>query len=211
MRSQQIRVTVHTTDPLTMAGALSHLRHEPAIELVESIGPLDTRSVALVVVQRLDGATSDQLRRLTRDPQRRVVLVADQLKEPELMAVLGFGVSAIVWRAEVTPSRLARAIRTAARGEQELPNDLLRQLIAHVSRTHRAAVHAPSTVPAVGFAPRELDVLKLIAEGLDNQEIADKLAYSERTIKNVLHGLMSRLELRNRAHAVAYALREGYI
>jgi DNA-binding NarL/FixJ family response regulator len=54
-------------------------------------------------------------------------------------------------------------------------------------------------------------VLRLVADGLDTHQIAEKLAYSERTIKNVLYGVMSRLQLRNRAHAVAYALREGYI
>ena len=50
-----------------------------------------------------------------------------------------------------------------------------------------------------------------LADGLDTQQIAGKLSYSERTVKNVLHGLMHRLQLRNRAHAVAFALREGYI
>ncbi|MGW2043477.1 hypothetical protein ACWCO4_36290, partial [Streptomyces virginiae] len=43
------------------------------------------------------------------------------------------------------------------------------------------------------------------------EDLAAKLAYSERTVKNVMHGLTTRLHLRNRAHAVAYALREGYI
>jgi DNA-binding NarL/FixJ family response regulator len=52
-------------------------------------------------------------------------------------------------------------------------------------------------------------VLKLLADGMDTGEIAATLNYSERTIKNVLHGLMSRLDLRNRSHAVAYALRAG--
>jgi DNA-binding NarL/FixJ family response regulator len=54
-------------------------------------------------------------------------------------------------------------------------------------------------------------VLKLVAEGLDTSEIADSLSYSERTIKNVLHEVTTRLQLRNRSHAVAYALRNGLI
>ncbi len=61
------------------------------------------------------------------------------------------------------------------------------------------------------MAPREVDVLRLVAEGLDTRQISGKLAYSERTVKNVLHALTTRLQLHNRAHAVAYALREGYI
>lgn len=211
MPSPTIKVTVHAADPLTRAGAISHLRHEPAVEVVESPGPLDTRSVSLVVVRRLDEPSTVEIRRRARDPQRRVVLVADQLREPELMAVLTLGVRDIVWRTEATPSRLVRAIRAAARDEPELPQDLLGQLIAHLGRVHRTAPDGSLTVPVAGLAPRELDVLKLVADGFDNREIADKLAYSERTIKNVVHGVISRHQLRNRAHAVAYAIREGYI
>ncbi|MFC9624436.1 response regulator transcription factor [Streptomyces sp. NPDC056930] len=62
-----------------------------------------------------------------------------------------------------------------------------------------------------GLAPREIDVLRLIAEGHDTPVIAEKLAYSERTIKYVLHELMTRLQLHNRSHAVAYAMRQGLI
>ena len=75
---------------------------------------------------------------------------------------------------------------------------------------HRTAAGRPGA-PTSGLAPREVDVLRLVAEGLDTVEIAGKLSYSERTVKNVMHGLTTRLRLRNRAHAVAYALREGYI
>jgi DNA-binding NarL/FixJ family response regulator len=207
-----VTVTVHSNDPLALAGALSHLRHQPALEVVEPSTPPAGDSVAVVLTQRVDESTAVELRRLVREPGRRVVLVTDQLREPELMAVLEFGVRTILWRAEATQSRLIGAIRSAAQGDSKLPPDLLGQLIAHVSRAQRAASDQPSmAVPAVGLAPREVDVLKLVAEGLDTQQIADKLAYSERTIKNVLHGVMSRLQLRNRAHAVAYALREGYI
>jgi DNA-binding NarL/FixJ family response regulator len=61
------------------------------------------------------------------------------------------------------------------------------------------------------LAPREIDVLRLVADGYDTGEIATKLAYSERTVKNVLHDVTTRLQLRNRSHAVAFALREGLI
>ncbi|HWB72974.1 MAG TPA: helix-turn-helix transcriptional regulator [Egibacteraceae bacterium] len=58
---------------------------------------------------------------------------------------------------------------------------------------------------------REVEVLRLVAEGLDTAEIANHLSYSERTIKNVIHDATMRLNLRNRTHAVAYALRQGLI
>jgi DNA-binding NarL/FixJ family response regulator len=54
-------------------------------------------------------------------------------------------------------------------------------------------------------------VLRLLAEGLDTAEIAGKLAYSERTVKNILHEMLTRLGLRNRMHAVPHGLRNGLI
>jgi DNA-binding NarL/FixJ family response regulator len=62
-----------------------------------------------------------------------------------------------------------------------------------------------------GLSDREIQVLKLVADGLDTRDIAVALNYSERTVKNVLHDVTSRLQLRNRSHAVAYAIREGLI
>ena len=58
---------------------------------------------------------------------------------------------------------------------------------------------------------READVLRLVAEGLSTPEIARALCYSERTIKGVLHGITDRVHARNRTHAVALALRAGWI
>ncbi|NEC38646.1 response regulator transcription factor [Streptomyces rubrogriseus] len=59
--------------------------------------------------------------------------------------------------------------------------------------------------------PREVDVLQLVAEGLSTAEVASHLNYSERTIKNVLHEVITRLNLRNRTQAVAWAIRSGQL
>jgi DNA-binding NarL/FixJ family response regulator len=61
------------------------------------------------------------------------------------------------------------------------------------------------------LSDRETHVLRLVADGKDTHQIARELSYSERTVKNVLHDVTTRLQLRNRSHAVAYALREGLI
>jgi DNA-binding NarL/FixJ family response regulator len=61
------------------------------------------------------------------------------------------------------------------------------------------------------LARREREVLALIAEGLSTREVALKMCYSERTIKNVLQSLTTRLHFRNRTHAVAWAVRSGWI
>jgi DNA-binding NarL/FixJ family response regulator len=58
---------------------------------------------------------------------------------------------------------------------------------------------------------REIEVLQLLADGYDTSEVSDKLYYSERTMKNIMHDITSRRELRNRTHAVAYANKAGLI
>jgi DNA-binding NarL/FixJ family response regulator len=211
-----IVVTVHSADPLTRAGALNLLRYETDLQILESPGAeppgsSDRDVVAVLMICRLDDMAVSELRRLARVPGQRVVLVAERLRDPELVTVLESGARTILWREEVTSSRLAGVVRVAARGESRLPPDLLGQLITHVGRTRRAGTHAAPAPPATGLDEREVVVLKMLADGLQTREIAEKLAYSERTIKNVLSGVTTRLQLKNRSHAVAYALREGYI
>jgi DNA-binding NarL/FixJ family response regulator len=58
---------------------------------------------------------------------------------------------------------------------------------------------------------REIEVLRLLSDGLDTNEVSQRLYYSERTVKNIIHDVTSRLDLRNRTHAVAYAIRQGLI
>ncbi|MGI8665881.1 MAG: response regulator transcription factor [Jatrophihabitans sp.] len=72
-------------------------------------------------------------------------------------------------------------------------------------------VLAPRGLSFAALTDRERAVLKLLSEGLAVAEISKELAYSERTIKSIVHDVTVRLGLRNRTHAVAYALREGLI
>lgn len=116
----------------------------------------------------------------------------------------------LVRRSDATPDRLVHVVQTAAAGEGSLPPDLLGKLLGQVARLQRHVL-TPYGLNRTGLSDRETQVLRLVADGLDTYEIARQLAYSERTVKNVLHDVTSRLPLRNRSHAVAYALREGLI
>ncbi|NUR03168.1 MAG: response regulator transcription factor [Streptomyces sp.] len=206
---ERIPVAVHAADPILRAGALSQLRRYPEIDVREEAdtGP---GTVALLIDDALDEVALTRLRRLVRSEGARAVLVVGTLRESELLDVIECGVGAVVWRREANPTRLVQAVLAAARGDGDLPADLLGRLISQVGTLRRSTTDSPGA-PATGLTAREVDVLRLVAEGYDTGEIASKLSYSERTIKNVMHGLTTRLHLRNRAHAVAYALREGYI
>ncbi|MEU4347951.1 response regulator transcription factor [Streptomyces sp. NPDC023838] len=204
---RRVPVAVAAPDPISLEGAVSQLRRHPEIELREQPGP---GTVALLIENTLDEAALTRLRRIVRSEGARAVVVVDTIRETELLDVVGCGIGAIVWRHEASAHRLVQAVLAASRGDGDLPADLLGRLISQVGTMHRGAAGRPG-VPSLGLLPREVDVLRLIAEGLDTAEIASKLSYSERTVKNVIHALTTRLHLRNRAHAVAYALREGYI
>ncbi|MEU6117243.1 response regulator transcription factor [Streptomyces sp. NPDC047117] len=207
----RVPVVVHASDPLSHAGAVSQLRAQPEVELVDdTTTPLPEGSVAVLLTEKLDETALARLRRLVRTDGSRAVLVTELIREAELLQVIECGVGTIVWRREATGNRLLKAILAAARGDGDLPSDLLGRLISQIGSMQRNAA-GPADFPASGLTAREVDVLRLVAEGLGTGEIAGKLSYSERTVKNVMHGLTTRLHLRNRAHAVAFALREGYI
>jgi DNA-binding NarL/FixJ family response regulator len=233
MLAHRVTVTVHGSDPLSRAGAISHLRHQPTIRLVEPSADAGgggdagsetdtgapkgrTETVAVALADQVDETTVAELRRISRGGDEHVVLVVRELREPELLKVVECGVRAILWRHQATEQRLLKAVHSAARGEGELPPDLISRLLVQVGRLRRSTVASEvggsgGVLPLFGMAAREVDVVRLVAEGLDTRQISEKLAYSERTVKNILHALMTRLQLTNRAHAVAYALREGYI
>lgn len=206
---QRVPVVIHSTDPITRAGALSHLRQQPVIELVEEDSERPG-AVALLLAEQWDETLLPRLRRVLRNGETSAVLVVESLREPQLLQVIECGVVSILWRREATPARLSQAVIAASRGEADLPADLLKHLMTQVGRLQRHSSSRSGSAP-VGLTPREIDILRLIADGLDTREIASQLAYSERTVKNVLHQLTTRMQLRNRAHAVAHALREGYI
>ncbi|MET8684968.1 response regulator transcription factor [Streptomyces sp. NPDC004732] len=205
-KTNRVRVSVTAADPITREGVLSQLRRHPEVEVCGEPGP---GGVSLLIEDTLDEAALTRLRRAVRSEGARAVLVTGSVREHELLDVIECGVGAVVWRREATAHRLVQAVLTTAKGGGDLPADLLGQLIGQVRRLHQGGPDQPGFF--LSFTKREVDVVRLVSEGFDTSEIATKLAYSERTVKNVMHGLTTRLHLRNRAHVVAYALREGFI
>jgi DNA-binding NarL/FixJ family response regulator len=207
--SQQIPVYVFANDPISQAGVSSALRPRPETRVVDQ-ADLDTAEVAVVVTESVDEPILRVLRAIQRGSAPKTVLIATTLDEEAVVAAAEAGVSALIRRAEATPDRLVHVITRVRAGEAEVPSDLLAKLLGQVGRLQRQIL-APRGLSFCGLSEREIAVLRLVAEGLDTGEIADRMAFSERTIKTVLHDVTTRLQLKNRAHAVAYAVREGLI
>jgi DNA-binding NarL/FixJ family response regulator len=200
-------VSVEAHDPITRAGIVSQLRRSRDIQLVEHDGA--RAAVALLVVDAVDEAAVQRVHDLSRGGAK-IVIVVSQFDPRAILPVLDFGVRAVLTRCEANAERLVAVLRSVALGGVDLPPGVLRQLIEQVGFVNRDVL-APRGLRFAGLTPRERDVLTLVAEGLSTREVATRMAYSERTIKNVLQDLTTRLQLRNRTQAVAYALRNGWI
>jgi DNA-binding NarL/FixJ family response regulator len=202
-------VHVEASDPVSAMGIGGELRLRPEVHVLD---PADHQraDVTVLVTDEVDGGAVTHLRTLHRDGCTRVVLVVTRLEDAGLLSAVEAGACGILRRSEACPDRVAEAVITAARGDGSVPPDLLGRLLNQVSRLQRQVL-APRGLSLNGFTQREVDVLRLLSEGWDTAEIAGKLAYSERTVKNVIHDITARLQLRNRAHAVAYAMRAGVI
>ncbi|WP_394361866.1 response regulator transcription factor [Amycolatopsis sp. SB7-3] len=207
MLVDQIPVLLHATDTITHAGVTAALRARPEIRFADDT---DEPAVVLVIVERLNEEAQQLLRSLHCAACAGVVLVAGEVDDSELLDVVGNGVSAIIRRADATPDTLVRLVKAAAAGEGALPPDLLGRLLSRVSRLQRDVLQ-PNGWDLAGMSQRETRVLRMVADGFETKEIADQLSYSERTVKSILHDITNRFQLRNRAHAVAFALREGLI
>jgi DNA-binding NarL/FixJ family response regulator len=207
--TRAIPTYVHCTDPISRVGAVSLLRSRPEVRVVEEL-EVDEAAVAILLTNQLDDEASRVARALSRGGKPRIVLVASVIDESTLVEAAELGVGGLVRRSDATADRLVHAIQRIAAGDGEVPPDLLGRLLEQVGRLQRQVL-APRGLAFSGLSQRETEVLRLVAEGHDTSEIASLMCYSERTVKNVLHDLTTRLQLRNRTHAVAYAMREGLI
>jgi DNA-binding NarL/FixJ family response regulator len=205
----RVRVFVFGEDGISQAGVATQLRRRPDILIVDD-GDIDSAEVAVVIVDAVEESCSRTVRAVQRNGCPRVVLVVSELDDAGLMGAVEVGACAVLRRRETTPERLEAAVMAAVHGDGTLAPDLLGRLMVQMSRLQRDVL-APRGIGLSGVTDRELDVLRLLADGLDTAEIARKLAYSERTIKNIIHDLTSRLNLKNRLHAVAYAMKAGLI
>jgi len=136
----------------------------------------------------------------------KVVVCTSAATEDDLMSAVQAGAVGVLRKDTLDPESLGAAVRAAASGTGVVASDLLsglmRALTPEVLETGQAQAR---------LTEREQQVLALIAAGHPTREVAEELCYSERTVKNILHDVVTKLNARSRSQAVAFAVREGLI
>lgn len=206
---EAVRVAVWTPDPIMRAGLTSTLLGRADLVLVV-LDDLTDRDVLVVHLNRMTPqAVADLLADRVRAAVRKVLLV-DELRESDVFVAAECQVVTVLPRTRTSGERIAEAVVAAGSAPVLSRADLLGELLDDLRRLEREA-SATCGRDTAGLTSLEVDVLKLMAEGCDTAEIAEKLCYSQRTVKNAVYALTNRLNLRNRPHAVAYAMRAGVI
>ena len=202
-RRDTLILRVLASDAIVRDGMVAQLRAYPSVSVAEDPG--DVEDVTIVVADEVDERTLQQIRAAKVNGPAKVVLVAARLDEASVLAAVEAGVGSVLWRGRSSIAAVVDAARATVDGHGIVPPDLIGKLLGHLDtgRRHR---RSPTALSA-----RELSVLRLLADGLDSAEVGRQLYFSERTVKSIIHDVTNRLSLRNRTHAVAYALRQGLI
>ena len=182
---------------------------------VQSVGQADSVRSAwedeelfaadLVLVDHAMTGGSDFLSAVGEATGAAVVVCSSLCGEDAVLAALQAGAVGVLRKETLSTESLASAVRAAASGTGVVTSELLHDLLDGL------APDGYEKPPAARLTDREQQVLSLIAAGHPTREVALKLCYSERTVKNVLHDVVTKLNARSRSQAVAHAVREGLI
>ena len=210
-----VRVLVVDDHALFRYGVVRRLEREPdlvvvgeaadgttALDLARTLRPdvvlLDLRMPGLdgiVVCEQLVGEL----------PDSQVIVLTTSDSRADLAAAVRAGASGYLLK-DIDPGDLVDAVRAVHRGDRMLTPSLAGTLLAEYAVLARRAAAAPTA--AATLTARELEVLRLVARGCSNRDIAAALFISENTVKNHVRNILDKLQLHSRMEAVLYAVRE---
>ena len=213
------RVLIADDQDLVRAGLRMILDAEPAIDVVgEATDGRDALEKARLLhpdvvlmdirMPELDGLAATRLLLETPDTTTRVLILTTFDLDEYVYEALLAGASGFLLK-DSPPEQLIAGIAVVARGDALLAPSVTRRVIEEFARRPRAR---PGDQAALDeLTPRELEVLKLIARGLSNTEIAGSLFVSETTVKTHVAHILMKLELRDRVQAVVLAYESGLV
>ncbi|MGY4707276.1 response regulator [Candidatus Bipolaricaulota sp. J31] len=208
---EKIKVLIADDHTVVRKGIRALLKTEPGIEVVgEARDGEDALHKALalkpdvvlmdLVMPVMDGVQATRALK-ERLPGAKVLVLTSFAEDRRIVAAIEAGAAGYLLK-DSSPEDLVRAIREVYRGESSLHPAVAQRLISRL----RGGEREPEREE---LSERELEVLKLIAKGLSNREIAKELSISEPTVRTHVSNILRKLGLKSRTQAALYALREG--
>lgn len=197
---QGLRAFLETNPDMVVVGEAGS--GAEAQRLAEELAP----DVALVdlIMPGMDGVmTTRQIRQAS--PRTQVIIFSSFHGDEHIFPAMRAGALSYLLK-EARPAEVADAVRKAAQGEAILHPKVAARIVQELQGNKATAVN-----PFTELTERELEVLRLIADGMANQEIADALVIGERTVKSHVSNILSKLHLADRTQAAVYAWREGIV
>lgn len=161
--------------------------------------------IALLDIRMPEMNGIEAARRILQTERTRIIMITTFDLDDYVYAALAAGASGFLLK-DVRAADLVAAVRTVARGDALLAPAITRRLIAEFARQRR-----PRPAEHEALTPRELEVLRMLARGQSNAEIAAELVVSEHTVKTHVARLLAKLGLRDRTQAVIHAYESGLV
>ncbi len=207
-----IRILIADDHPVVRRGLRALIASEPGMELVdEAVDGIEAIAKARaqqpdvilldLMMPRMGGLEAiGEIKK--ENPDARILILTSFAEDDKVFPAIKAGALGYLLK-DSSPDELLDAIRNVYRGESSLHSTIARKLISEINQ--------PPDLPptAAPLTTREVDILKLIAQGLSNQDIAQKLILSEWTVRTHVRNILEKLHLANRTQAALYALREG--
>jgi DNA-binding NarL/FixJ family response regulator len=210
-----MRIIIVDDHVLFREGLAAIVRGEPDIEIVGQAGTVreavDITSVlkpdiVLMDFGLPDGTGADATRMILREHSEcKVVFLTMSEEDETLFDAIRSGAKGYLLK-NMRPSKLVSTLRSVQRGESALSRAMTLRLMEELSRTQKR-YHPPDTT----LTHREMEVLRALASGMSNQEIADQLYITENTVKYHVHSILGKLNLTDRREAAAYARQHGFV
>jgi DNA-binding NarL/FixJ family response regulator len=217
--ARTLRLVIVDPHPLFRDCLASVLAAEPGLEVVGRVASpqealdrlVQTRiDLLLVALDRGTDGGVGLIRRVSElSPASKVILLGHQEPEERVIDGLAAGASGYLVRGQ-SVAELRSALAVVARGEMACSPRLANLLFARLARLGRER-RRRDRLDYLSLTPRELEILRLVAEGMNNQEIARQLFLSVHTVKNHIHKILDTLGVRSRWEAVLHAIERGWL